>query len=121
MPGLPAPTLRVYPRETVVAEKSEAAVSLGMGNTRMKYFYDLWYLGRTFAFDGQLLVRTLQATFMRRNTPPPLDGAPVALTDAFAEDAVKAWQWRQFLTNTALEESGIPLHDLALRAHQVEI
>ena len=58
---------RVYPRETVVAEKCEAAVSLGMGNTRMKYFYDLWYLGRTFAFDGQLLVRTLQATFMRRS------------------------------------------------------
>ena len=36
LPGLPTPTLRVYPRETVVAEKCEAAVSLGMGNTRMK-------------------------------------------------------------------------------------
>lgn len=39
---MPAPTLRVYPRYTVVAEKLEAIISLGMANSRMKDFFDLW-------------------------------------------------------------------------------
>ena len=76
----------------------------------------------------EILLRSLVSgpdlCLRRATSRPHLAGdvhAPVALTDAFAEDAVKARQWRQFLTNTALEESGIPLHDPVLRAHQVEI
>lgn len=55
---LPQPHLRVYPRETVVAEKFEAMVRLGMTNTRMKDFYDLLILSREFAFDGPTLAAT---------------------------------------------------------------
>jgi len=40
----PSARLRAYPREAVVAEKLEALVKLGMANTRMKDFYDLWRL-----------------------------------------------------------------------------
>jgi len=43
----PAPHLRTYPRETVIAEKFEAMVRLGIVNTRMKDFYDVWQLART--------------------------------------------------------------------------
>ena len=52
MLNFPAPRLRAYPRETVVAEKFEAMVKLGMANSRMKDFYDLWELSRRFDFDG---------------------------------------------------------------------
>jgi predicted nucleotidyltransferase component of viral defense system len=46
------PRVRVYPRETVVAEKFEAMVQLGMTNSRMKDYYDLWFVSRHFEFEG---------------------------------------------------------------------
>ncbi len=49
----PGPRLLAYPKETVVAEKLEALVKLGIANTRMKDFYDLEILSRTFAFEGK--------------------------------------------------------------------
>ncbi len=48
----PAPRLRMYPKETVVAEKFEAIVKIGEANSRMKDFYDLWVLGCDFSFSG---------------------------------------------------------------------
>ena len=53
--GVPRPGLRAYRRETVVAEKFQAMTALGMANSRMKDFYDLWVLARGFAFDGPTL------------------------------------------------------------------
>ncbi|HEY5704870.1 MAG TPA: nucleotidyl transferase AbiEii/AbiGii toxin family protein [Terrimicrobiaceae bacterium] len=67
----PAPQLRSYPTYTVVAEKLEAMVLLGEANSRMKDFYDLWFLSRTFEFDGPTLVGAIRATFNRRKTPLP--------------------------------------------------
>ena len=69
----PAPRLRTYPRETVVAEKFEAVVRLGIANTRMKDFYDLWAMGTTFEFSGESLTAALAATFQRRGTALPLE------------------------------------------------
>ena len=65
---LPTPILHVYPKETVVTEKFQAMVELGMINSRMKDFYDLWYLSRHFAFDGATLLQAIKATFERRGT-----------------------------------------------------
>ena len=92
----PAPRLRAYPRETVVAEKLEAMVQLGMANSRMKDFYDLTALAQHFSFEGEVLVRAIRATFERRQTPLP-EGIPVALTDTFAQDATKKTQWTGFV------------------------
>jgi predicted nucleotidyltransferase component of viral defense system len=66
----PPPRLRAYPPATVVAEKLEAMVQLGIANSRMKDFYDIVVLSRMFEFDGQLLVQAIRATFERRKTPP---------------------------------------------------
>lgn len=63
MLDLPAPCLRAYPRETVVAEKFQAMVLLGLANSRMKDFYDVWILARRFQFDGEALCAAIQATF----------------------------------------------------------
>jgi len=101
----PAPKLRAYPRETVVAEKLEAMVKLGQANTRMKDFYDLAVLSQTFAFEGALLIRAIAATFARRGTPLP-SGLPVALTAEFTEDPPKTTQWRAFLRKSGAPSPG---------------
>ena len=93
---LPPPVLRAYSREAVVAEKFQAMVSLGMGNSRMKDFFDLWVITHEFSFDGERLAGAIQATFERRRSPLPQD-PPLALTDTFASDPIKQTQWRAFL------------------------
>lgn len=84
----PRPRLRAYPRETVVAEKLEALVSLGITNSRMKDFYDLWYLSRHFGFEGAPLSAAIRATFERRGTALP-EAIPLALSVAFSGDPAK--------------------------------
>jgi len=104
----PAPRIWAYPREAVVAEKLQAIVALGMANTRMKDFYDLWVIGSQFSFDGPSLVEAIKATFTRRGTQIPID-VPITLSEAFAEDPGKARQWQAFLQRTGLEERGADL------------
>ena len=98
---LEAPRIRAYPRESVVAEKLQAMVDLGLANSRMKDFYDLDHLARGFDFQGQTLLAAIRATFGRRRTPIPTT-APVALTSTFTEDKTKQTQWRAFLRRIAL-------------------
>ena len=94
--GAPAPQLRAYPRYTVVAEKFEAMVRLGMANSRMKDFYDVWLLSRLFEFDGQMLCEAFRNTFSRRATPLPA-GLPIAFTEEFRQDLQKQAQWQAFV------------------------
>ena len=104
----PKPVLRAYPRETVVAEKYQAMVMLGIANSRMKDFYDVWMLARQFAFAGPTLCQAIQATFDRRRTDFPTS-APLALTAEFYEDPSKLMQWRAFVSKSRLDvdESGL--------------
>jgi hypothetical protein len=92
----PRPVLRAYPPETVVAEKFQALVGLGMINSRLKDFFDLWAIADTFKFDGTLLATAIRATFDRRDTEVPVM-PPVALTAAFSDDPEKQQLWRAFL------------------------
>ena len=59
----PAPRLHAYSKESVVAEKFEAMVKLGIANSRMKDFYDLWVLAQRFEFESATLAAAIQATF----------------------------------------------------------
>jgi hypothetical protein len=111
---MPTARLRAYPPETVVAEKFQAVVVFGMLNTRMKDFYDLWAISGTFPFEGTVLSEAIRATFDRRATALPAD-TPIALTNAFAEDAGKQAQWRAFLGRTAIALAPEPLPDLLAR------
>jgi hypothetical protein len=103
--------LTAYPRETVVAEKFQAMVQLGMGNSRMKDFYDVWTLARQFEFDGNMLCAAIQATFQRRQTRLPAT-APLALTQEFSMDRNKAIQWNAFLRKGRLIDSPPPLEEV---------
>ena len=91
----PAPQLRAYARETVIAEKFQAMVSLGRANSRMKDFYDIWLLATSFPFEDDRLARAIKATFERRETKIP-DQLPDALTRDFGEDPAKIQQWEAF-------------------------
>ena len=99
---LPQPRLRVYARETVIAEKFQAMVMLGLANSRMKDFYDVWILSRSYAFDDDRLPRAIAATFERRGTAIPRE-APLALTQAFAFDSGKQRQWAAFVRDLAID------------------
>jgi predicted nucleotidyltransferase component of viral defense system len=103
---MPKPQIRAYPKETVVAEKFEAMVKLGMANSRMKDFWDLDLLTRSFEFDGWVLIEAILATFDRRQTRVPTNW-PTALTNEFYEDATKKKQWKAFLTRNSLMESDL--------------
>ena len=101
----PAPMLRAYPKETVVAEKLEALTALGLLNSRMKDFYDLALLSRMYPFEGERLVKAISATFRHRGTT--IEAEPIGLTQAYCDDPARAIQWRAFVRRSRFsEESG---------------
>jgi len=104
--NFPSPRLRAYTKEAVIAEKLQAMVSLGLLNSRMKDFYDIWMISRIFGFDGPTLVQAIRATFERRRTAVPAN-TPPALTSAFAGDPAKVTQWNAFLRRNGLDVGGV--------------
>lgn len=90
------PHILVYPREAVVAEKLDAMVSLGVTNSRMKDFYDVYVLASYFAFEGPTLAQAIRATFERRGTPF-FEAEPLVLTRDFLAAPERQTQWRAFL------------------------
>ena len=113
----PPPKLLAYPSYTMVSEKAEAIVRLGMANSRMKDFYDLWLMSRIFEFDGRTLCDAIRNTFKRRSTPLP-DALPIAFTNEFSKDAQKKIQWRAFVRKSkpeqALDDFGNIISDLTV-------
>jgi hypothetical protein len=113
----PAPNIRAYPHEAVIAEKAHALVVIGERTTRFKDLYDLHVLASHFPFDGAQLTRAIAATFERRRTV--IDAAiPVGLTPHFFADGPRTAQWRAYLTRNALP--GAPA-DLAIVGEQLQI
>ena len=92
------PTLKVkaYPWETVVAEKFEAIVKLGMRNNRMKDFYDLFTLATILEFRSEPLALAIIRTFEHRKTKLPTL-TPVGLSQSFYKDNAKIKDWKAFI------------------------
>ena len=88
----------------MVAEKFEAMVKLGVANSRMKDFYDLWVLAQTFEFDRGNLSAAIQLTFKTRRTTRPRS-APLALQAEFYDLPAKQAQWGAFLRKSGLKAS----------------
>ena len=68
---LDAPVIRAYPPEAVIAEKFQAMVALGIANSRMKDFFDIWTFAITQRFDISRLSQSICRTFEQRRTGPP--------------------------------------------------
>ncbi|QQR89557.1 MAG: nucleotidyl transferase AbiEii/AbiGii toxin family protein [Myxococcales bacterium] len=116
-----APTLKMYPKETVVAEKFEAMVQLGEINSRMKDFFDLWLLARTFNFDGSLLSDAVRKTFAHRGTKIDLD--PVGLSSEFVNNEDTKKKWAAFVKRIQVNDAPSSLSEATpmLRAFLVPI
>ncbi len=99
---LPTPKLRVYPVYSVIAEKFQAMVMLGIANSRMKDFYDIQIIAQTMELDGALLTQAVKATFERRKTL--ISKEPLYIfSDEFVQEKDKSVQWRAFLNKNGLK------------------
>lgn len=101
---LDAPVVRAYPPEAVIAEKFQAMVVLGIANSRMKDFFDIWTLASTQRFDISRIANSLRSTFEQRRTPLP-DIPPLALTGEFIMDRSKQTQWNAFCRRLGLRDT----------------
>ena len=102
MLDFPAPRLLCYSRESSIAEKFEAMVKLGMLNSRMKDFYDIWLLSRQFDFRGAELAQAIRLTFERRSTE--LSSKIEAFSQPFID--AKQIQWTAF--RNRLQQDHVP-------------
>lgn len=84
-------------------------VKLGLANSRMKDFFDIWLLSGLFSFEGRILRKALENTFGRRRTTFP-GSTPFAFTSAFFEDSQKTLQWTAFVKRS---KPDIPVGDLS--------
>jgi predicted nucleotidyltransferase component of viral defense system len=93
--SMDAPLIRAYPREAAIAEKLHAMVELDIRNSRMKDFYDIWFMAVTWSFDIASLRKAIAASFERRglNVPESI----FALTEGFLNDPQKRQQWGAFV------------------------
>ncbi|HDU8594175.1 TPA: nucleotidyl transferase AbiEii/AbiGii toxin family protein [Legionella pneumophila] len=100
---LPAPKIRTYPIYTVIAEKLHAIALLGMANSRLKDYLDLYVLLSNEQLDNQVLAQAIQATFTRRGMTVP-EMLPIGLTEEFANDPTRESMWKAFLKKNELEQ-----------------
>ncbi len=112
--SMPAPRLRGYPPDTVVAEKLQATAFLGIINSRMKDFYDLWVLASRFSFKGPSLQKAVSLTFENRGTP--ISAEIPALKEPFALE--KQAQWQAFLSRNALKDAPRKLVEATYFLHE---
>ena len=108
----PAPRLRTYPVYTVISEKLHAIALLGMTNSRVKDYLDLWVMLDRESLNMNTLAQAISATFTRRGMTVPTD-LPLGLSDEFATDPSRQALWTAFVRKNDL--AMIPLADVVTR------
>lgn len=93
--GYPKPEILTYSLESTIAEKFDAILQRYELTGRMKDFYDIYYLSRTFDFDGLKLQTAIQETLQNRGTSYEKDSFDRVL--ALAENEDMRLRWRHFL------------------------
>lgn len=109
---MPAARVRAYRMETTIAEKFDAMLAHGLLNSRMKDFYDVWFLARHFPFDGSSLAASISQTCSRRGhalVPVVPDG----LSEVFWNDATRQSLWRSFWKKSVRLEPMPPFPEVA--------
>ncbi len=98
---MPTANIRAYPPSSVIAEKFQAIVDLGLANGRMKDYYDLWAIPNAKEIEPAELDAAIRSTFERRGTDIPSE-PPVGLSAEFVSDDLKAAQWAAYATSIDL-------------------
>ena len=97
LPDFEAPVIKTYSLESTIAEKFDAILQRFELTGRMKDFYDIYYLARTFDFDGIRLQTAISETLQRRGTPYDRDSFKRII--ALADDDDMQKRWKYFLKN----------------------
>ena len=108
----PKPKLKGYPAESVVSEKFEAMVKLGLLNSRMKDFYDIWLMMHQFNFDGLRLVEALKRTFKQRKISLP-QRKPLFAEEIYDEESDRQTLWKAFLKKIDIKHAPEKLNTTA--------
>lgn len=104
---LPRPQIRTYPIYTVIAEKLHAIALLGMANSRLKDYLDLYVLLKNEELNEEILLGAITSTFARREMALPKD-TPAGLTTEYSQDVLRQAMWRSFLNKNELEFISLP-------------
>ena len=97
--GMPSATVRAYSPETVMAEKFQAVIALGIVNSRMKDYYDLYAIPRSVEITEEALAKAIKSTFERRETDIPLQ-RPAGLSSEYSQDTIRQTQWVAYSAGT---------------------
>lgn len=97
LPDFEKPVIKTYSLESTIAEKFDAILQRFELTGRMKDFYDIYYLARTFDFEGMKLRAAIFETLKKRETPYDRDSFKRIL--ALSEDEDMQKRWRYFLKN----------------------
>lgn len=92
--------IRIYPYESVLSEKLEAIVKLNYNTSRMKDFFDIYFLAKNYQFEEKTLSESIIATFSKRKTS--LKGIEILNADDFVNDSNFDTQWKSFLKRNSL-------------------
>jgi len=105
------PELYGYTKESTIAEKFQTMVKFGVLNSRMKDFYDIWFLSRMLDFRGETLAEALEKTFENRNTP--ITANPTVFDLSFTKDEDKKVQWLGFIKKAKITDAPGSFEDVA--------
>ncbi|MDZ4655204.1 MAG: nucleotidyl transferase AbiEii/AbiGii toxin family protein [Coriobacteriia bacterium] len=108
------PRILAYQPATAVAEKFQAMIEIGLANSRMKDYHDIWMLSRTLEFDGQDLADAIRATFQRRDTELPSE-TPAELTREYTGQPETSRMWDTYRKGFSASACDLPedLQDVA--------
>jgi predicted nucleotidyltransferase component of viral defense system len=112
----PKPHLKGYPIESVISEKFETMIKLGLLNSRMKDFYDIWLMMRRFDFDGLKLSEALKRTFTHRKTILPKD-RPLFSEEIYDDKSDRQMLWKAFLRKGNIKHAP---EKLSITAREIE-
>lgn len=105
------PFIHLYSPETVIAEKFNAIVLLGMANSRMKDYFDFWMFSRNFTIEGAVLQEAIRQNFARRQTLLP-ESEPIGLSEEFSSNESKRSQWQGFVSRQRRREYAPDLSEI---------
>jgi len=108
----PKPHLNGYPQESVISEKFEAMIKLGLLNSRMKDFYDIWLMTRQFEFKGANIASAIKKTFNNRKTDIPKK-KPLFADEIYDEKSDRQTLWNAFLKKGDIQRAPKTLSETA--------
>lgn len=109
-----APTVNAYSLETTIAEKLDAILSLMEFSSRMKDYYDIYYLANKFDFDGATLTEALRKTFENRGHAFTVEQFEQVM--AFDDDEAMKKKWKAFVRkiDTKMDDYGTVLRTIKI-------